>query len=144
MRHHFRIPIGDWSGDGHSHCDWYDATAAKPIEDVREAYFAARKNKKLKKVCPEEFCNQYQDATIPKDVWQELERLGAPMPVLEDPEDGIDDDCMAALVVWFINQGDPDIDVRLDPKVTVPMLPFYGFDKKKRHIGFMGYGLFYD
>ena len=49
---------------------------------------------------------------------------------------------MAEVVVWFLNQGDPDIDAKLEPPTAVPMLPFYGFDEKKRHVGFFGYGLF--
>jgi len=77
MRYQFTIPIGDWSGDGHGQCDDFDATAAKDIEEVRKAYFAAKE--KLKEVCPETFCNGYEESEIPDDVCNELERLGAPL-----------------------------------------------------------------
>ncbi len=51
----FQIPIGDWSGDYHSICEWFDATAAKPVGAVREAWFAAKA--KLPEAChPDKFC----------------------------------------------------------------------------------------
>jgi hypothetical protein len=148
-RFHFRIPIGDWSGDGHGHCEWYDATSAKPVEELREAYFQARAQ--FPEVCPENFCNQYEDSTIPNEVMAELVRLGAPLPERDDDDEDVDDDgeyiidgdVMAALVVWFLNLGDSTADVKLDPKASTPMLPFYGFDEQRRHIGFFGYGLFW-
>lgn len=135
VRHAFKIPIGDWSNDGHGQCEWYYATAAKPIEAVREAFFKA--GKLFPKVNPETFCRDYQDGEVPGEVQAELKFWGVPF----DPDEFWARE-MADIVVWFLNQGDPDLDVRLDPEVAVPMLPFYGFDSKKRHIGHIGYGLF--
>jgi len=137
QRHAFRIPVGDWSGDGHGKCDYIDATAAKPIGDVREAYFAA-KAKVPALIHPESFCEAYEDSSVPDDVAAALRAAGAPLP--EDLEDGFGGDAMAAIVAWFINQGDPACDVRLDGNPP-PMLPFYGCDEQNRHIGFIGYGL---
>ena len=57
-RHLFTIPIGDWSGDGHGQDRSFYASASKPIEAVREAYFAA-KEKLPPEACPENFCNEY-------------------------------------------------------------------------------------
>jgi hypothetical protein len=136
MRYAFRIPIGDWSGDGHGEVIWYDATAAKPIEDVREAYFAAKK-KLPAACCPESFCSAYQECEMDNTSRMALRKAGAPLSKKTDMEP----DAMAAIVVWFINQGDAAVDVRLDGAAP-PMLPFYGHDKRKRHIGFIGYGLF--
>lgn len=127
-RYKFQIPIGDWSKDGHGKCDYYDATAAKPIEDVREAYFAA-KAKFPKELCPEEIYRR--DDTISDELREKIKSAS-----------GLDIDSeisMAAYVVWFINQGDPDVKIRLSKK-GIPMLSFYGYDKKKRHISFIGYG----
>jgi len=137
QRHAFRIPIGDWSDDGHGKCDWYDATAAKPIADVREAYFAA-KEKLPEACCPESFCENYQESEIAPASRAALAAAGyGGLPKEMDQEQ------MAKVVVWFLNQGDPSIDVRLNGKPP-EMLPFYGSDKKKRHIGGFGYGLFCD
>ena len=137
VRHAFRIPIGDWSGDGHGQCDWYDATATKPIEDVREAFYEAKK--KFPEVNPEIFCSQYEDREVADEIQEELKCLGAPIP---EEMDDFDSWSMAEIVVWFLNQGDPDLDVRLYQEATVPMLSFCGFDNKNRHIDFLGYGLF--
>lgn len=142
-RHTFTIPIGDWSDDGHGKCEHYAATAAKPIEDVREAYFAAKKL--LPAICPESFCEAYEDSTVPAEVIAALRDAGAPPKVVAEFESETPDDRMRAFaefVAWFVNQGDSTADVRLDPAAKTPMLPFYGNDKKRRHIRFFGYGLF--
>jgi hypothetical protein len=134
-RFSFHIPIGDWSSDGHGKCDFIHATAAKPILDVREAYFKAKK--KLPKLCPERFCSEYEDDTLPDGVAKALRDAGCPLPedlgMFGTPE-------MAAVVVWFLNQGDPELDARLDDNPP-EMLSFVGKDEKRRHIGFIGYGL---
>jgi hypothetical protein len=133
-RYAFRIPVGDWSDDGHGKVQWYDATAAKPIDAVREAYFAAKK-RLPKACCPESFCDGYQEPEMAQASRDALKKAG-----VEVPEEFCADE-MAAIVVWFLNQGDDALDVRLDGKPPA-MLPFYGFDKKRRHIGNFGYGLF--
>lgn len=133
-RHAFRIPIGDWSDDGHGKVEWFYATAAKPIEDVREAYFAATK-KLPDACCPENFCDAYQEPEIAPDSRAALEAAGYKVPK------EIDAESMAKIVAWFINYGDPSVDVKLDGNPP-PMLPFYGSDSKRRSIGHMGYGLF--
>ena len=134
MRYAFMIPIGDWSGDGHSIKEEYHATAAKPIEDVREAYFAAKK-KLPPECCPENFCNLYEEPEMAEESRAALTAAGYNVP------EEIDAKAIASIVVWFLNQGDPSADVRLDGE-RPEMLPFYGYDKKKRHIGGFGYGLF--
>lgn len=41
MKYKFKIPIGDWSGDGHSKHEDYLIESNKPVEQVRELYFQA-------------------------------------------------------------------------------------------------------
>lgn len=141
--YNFRIPIGDWSGDGHGQREWFTATAEKPIKDVREAYFKAKE--KLPDICPEKFCCDYEDGGVKPEIIQKLKDAGAPCP---EPDPGFSDDLelgpfeMAEIVCWYLNQGDPDLHVALLAEEVVPMLPFYGFDEKERHIDFIGYGLF--
>lgn len=130
----FSIPIGDWSDDGHGKTATFYATAAKPIEAVREAYFAV-KAKLPDACCPESFCDEYEEPEMAPESRTALISKGCEVP------DEIGVDAMANIVVWFLNQGDPELDVKLNGK-PLPVLPFYGFDPKKRHIGFIGYGLF--
>lgn len=134
-RYEFRIPVGDWSDDGHGKVDWFNASAAKPIEDVREAWFKA--SAEHPDLSPASFCEAYEDSNLPKEMWDKLQQAGCPA-VLED----FDTESMAAFVVWFLNLGDSSLDVRLlTDDEAIPMLPFYGRDSKGRHIEGVGYGL---
>lgn len=130
--HRFTIPIGDWSGDGHSRCDWYEFTSNKPLDDVREAYFEAVK--KGLAPSPEDFCCEYEDYEVPEEVIEEAKKLGYTI----DPDDFGPED-MADYIAWFITLADGDL--KLKRQKNLSMLPFYGYDSKKRHIGFFGYGL---
>ena len=133
----FRIPVGDWSGDGHSKVNWYEASASKPIEAVREAYFAAKE--KLPGICPEDFCCDYEDFRIDPEIQTLLDAAGAPVE-----SEGFGTEEMAGYVVWFLNQGDPDLKAKLEKEESVPMLSFYGYDEEMRHISSIGYGLLGD
>jgi len=124
-RYSFRIPIGDWSNDGHGQVEWYYATASKPIEAVRKAWASA--TVKMPALSPEHFCDTYQDREIPEDVAIALRAAGAP---LREDLENFDADGMSNVVVWFLNQGDSELDVRLDGEAT-PMLRVS-----------VGYGLF--
>lgn len=143
-RHVFKIQIGDWSGDGHGDNVVVMASAAKPILDVREAYFAAKG--RFPALCPERYANRYQDGTIPDATIAALREAGCPLPESLQPDadgfsENIDPHGMAAVVAWFINQGDAACDVRIEASDETPSLAFYGSDTKGRHIGFIGYGL---
>lgn len=138
MRYQFRIPIGDWTHDGHGHCEWFDASSLKPIEDVREAFFKAQEL--FPNLDPTKFCNRYTDYEIPEELLENLKGTNA--PTLLGGYEGISP--MAEYVTWFLNLGDSNLDSRLEDKPAAPTLPFLGVDKKKRYINFIGYGLFSD
>lgn len=130
----FRIPIGDWSNDGHGKCDYFEATAdCDDIEAVREAYFAAKE--KFPDLCPEGYCKQYGDRVLPAHVAEAATADG-----WKQDSDWFGTFEFVELVVWFINKGNPALNVKLSP--PIPDLSFYGSDSKGRHISFMGYGLF--
>ncbi len=136
-RYAFQIPIGDWSADGHGQCDWFAAEADKPIDKVREAFFAAKEM--WPNLNPETFCCDYEDSLLPADIVAGLAEHG----VCADETDAFGPEDMAEIVVWFLNQGDKELNVKLTPAAKLPSLAFYGFDKKERHIGGLGYGLFF-
>ena len=143
----FKIPIGDWSDDGHGKVEHYIASSAKSIQDVREAYFSGVASLD-RALSPERLVSDYGCRTVPLHVANEVLglsgiSLGAGPPEEYVPGEGVwvDIDQFVDYVVWVINRGDPSVDVRLEPSV-VTTLPFYGYDSKNRHIGFMGYGLF--
>lgn len=141
-RFSFRVPIGDWTGDGHGNCIWYRASATRPISDVREAFFRAREMLRVD-LHPEVICSEYGKMTISQALVKEIKDLaGINLSYEETQEDllYVETDTLAEYVVWFINQGDPSIDAHLEPQEAT--LPFSGYDTKNRHIGFIGYGLF--
>ncbi len=117
-RHAFIIPIGDWSGDGHGHCETFPASATKPIEAVREAFFSAKAKHPL--VSPDVFCHRYEDPSVPEAVQAEVKRLGGPdLPgKLTDADDPLR--LMAETIVWFLNLGDPELDVQLSLEPETP------------------------
>lgn len=133
--HSFTIPIGDWSGDGHSQCRYYQFTSNKPLTNVREAFFKAQQ--KALAPDPVSFCNDYQDYEVPEDVVETLKELGYTI----DPDSFSAED-MADYVAWYIMQADPKI--KLERQPGLQMLPFYGYDDKNRHIPCIGYGLLGD
>lgn len=136
----FRIDIGDWSGDGHGQSESYIVDANKSIEEVREAYFKACKN--LPDIlCPENFCDGYEESEVPEDVIEAA--IKAKAPYLSDLKGQEYQDFgpqeMCNYVIWFIKQGDSELE--LNRREDIDTLAFYGADSKKRHIGFIGYGL---
>jgi hypothetical protein len=143
LKYSFQIPIGDWSGDGHSICEYTYYKSNKPVEVVRDGYFLAKKN--CPTLCPENFCRAYQDSKVDMSTYK---MLIANYPGFEVDDTGIDLDSddevyfgaaeMLELTVRFLKIGDPDL--VLEEITQPPMLAFYGHDSKKRHIGFIGYG----
>lgn len=134
----FKITIGDWSADGHGQADDYYVKANKSIKDVREAYFAA-KEKLPEAICPENFCCDYEEGTAPDEVFKDLKKRGCPLP--EDVDEFHKDE-MVQVILWFLKQGDPTLELNLEND-NVPTLHAYGFDEKKRHIGQFGYGFYH-
>lgn len=146
MSHIFSIAIGDWSNDGHGHCEYLHYNCNKPIDDIREAYFKAKELHE--ELCPEDFCADYQEYTIEAEDMDKIltafPGLNIPFEEIGDEEDGqfyISPEFMAAFTIEFIKAGDPDLVIEPISKEEYPSLHFYGNDKKKRHIGFIGYGV---
>lgn len=135
-RYPFEIPIGDDSHDGHGHCDRVLASAAKPVEAVREAYFAA-KARLDSDTCPENLCDGDGEELTPAQATALL-AAGAPLPNKLD-EFHWDSRHLAAVVVWYLNQGDPTLDARLE--AAPPSLCPPGHDAQGRRIGQIGYGM---
>jgi len=136
--HAFTIPIGDWSDDGHGKCDYYHATAAKPFKQVCLAFEAAKKKFKKDGFTPENVCNEYEDSTFPEETIELLAKHGYKV----DAEDfGTRE--MAELVVWFLNQGDTELNAVLLPEdKEPPMLRNWDYrDAINKNLDGFGYGL---
>lgn len=127
----FRVAIGDWSGDGHSQCDYVHIRANKTMKEVQKAYNTAKKE--LPDVLnPENFCSDFEDSRVPSDVIDEAEKLGCTVfRCIDDEGYGFYVDEMADYVMWFLKQGDPELTLEvIEPPDTL------------KTDGFIGYGLF--
>ena len=135
-RYRFRLPIGDWSGDGHSVCKWFTVESNKPVEDVREAHFKSREILDV-----ESIFSEYGESSLDET---QLASLPEWARDLYDEEEGALDDgpsSMAELWIRVLNLADPELELRIVD--GIPALTFFGYDEKKRNIGYVGYGLFY-
>lgn len=136
MRHKFSLKVGDWSKDGHELSETFHAFASAPIEDVRAAYNQARR-KLPQDIWPDTVCSEYGEQRPSSKQLRAMEELGAPDFINDYSERPL---WMARYVVWFINQGNPSLKVRLAKTKDVPPLQVGG--RGKSRIGNIGYGFF--
>ena len=137
----FKLPIGDWSGDGHGKCDYYLIESNKSVQQVREVHFKIFEKTGIN---IHAIANDYEDSHISYEVFDALTSLG--YNFIENHDD--DDEGfyatskeMANIWIFLLTKTDKKLMLKIiDDKDD--MLPFYGYDKKKRHIDGVGYGCF--
>lgn len=140
LEYKFKMPIGDWSDDGHGKCVYFTVLSNKTVEDVREAHF---KSQEILNV--ENICGRYEEMVIGDDDYQALYDLGYDFTQMS----GYEYECslypsekdMANIWIFLLKKADPELELQI-VNDDVPMLPFYGYDDKKRHISYVGYGIF--
>lgn len=143
----FKIPIGDWSGDGHGKDEDYYIESSLPVEEVRELYFQACEKLGFTldghdKLTP---CGEYEEYTFKQETIDALKNFGIEISPIKEAqwiEEYIGTDEMCDLVLNFIKTQDKNLILKRIPDNDYPMFQFYGYDEKKRHIGYFGYGLF--
>lgn len=148
-KYKFKLPIGDWSGDGHGRADYYVIESNKPVEEVREIYFQACENLgfTLGGHGEKTPCSDYEDYKFPKETLKELLDFGVKLDkdtidYINKQESTDGTELFADIVIGLIMAQDKTLKLKRLSGEEMPMLPFYGFDKKGRHMGFFGYGLF--
>jgi hypothetical protein len=157
-KYKFKIPIGDWSADGHGKHDDYLIESNFPVEKIRELYFQACDkigfsldgSYKETELTP---MSDYGDYSFKKETLDALLKFGVQIEKdlvdslyesysEEDGDASIDIETLLDIVLAFIKTQDENLTLRVLPENDLPMFQFYGFDKKGRHIGYFGYGLF--
>jgi hypothetical protein len=133
------MQIGDWSDDGHGHCEDFFIESNKPVEEVREAHFLIKDKTEID---IEKLCSEYEEAYLLSGTKIKLRNLGYDLNDFEDM-DNVGPEEMARLWVFLLNKVNPDLELELVVD-DIPTLNFYGFDDKHRHIGHVGYGCFND
>lgn len=135
MDYKFRMSIGDWSDDGHGKHKDYIVLSNHPVERVREAHFRI---KEVTGIDIDNLCRRYDDSSIPSEVEDKLLEIGFEF----ECEGCTYPDEFASLWVFLLWKADPGLELKI-VNDNIPTLHFYGFDEKRRHIGHIGYGLFY-
>jgi hypothetical protein len=153
MAYEIRFFAGDWSDDGHGKGEDFYVLSNYTVKDLREVYFAACKKLKVRfdgeEKAGEKFdppCAEYEDNTFSKELYNYLIEKGVVMPKFE--EHYADPECYRPLAKQYI-QMVLNVIMWFDPKVKLEFkqddsetFHFYGSDKKRRHIGYFGYGLY--
>lgn len=143
----FKIPIGDWSDDGHGKHEDYLIESNKPLEEVKELYFQACDKLGFTldghgSLSP---CSEYEESTMKEETVDRLIKFGIDITNEQKKmwtEDYVDIEEMCQLVLNLIKTQDKDLLLKIIPNKNFPMFQHYGVDEKKRHIGYFGYGLF--
>lgn len=130
----FLLYIGDWTREGHGKKETILIESNKPINEVREAYFNAKKS--LPNLCPEKYCTEYQDAAITDEILSGL--LSAGCPVVLESKKYVTVNSFIDIMLWYISQGDSELTLS-----RVDTFHFTGEDNKGRNIPSLGYGLFF-
>ena len=70
MTNTWKIPIGDWSDDGHGKCDWFTVKSNFTVEKAREAYFKAVEASGLD--IAKEIAHDYEDSGVSERITELL------------------------------------------------------------------------
>lgn len=150
MEYKFELSVGDWSNDGHGKTESFVVESNKEVEEIREAYFQACDelgfsldgSYKKTKATP---CSEYEEYSMGIETIESLREFGLEITESQEEEwteDYVETEDMCDLVLAIIMKQDESVELRRIPRDDMPTLHFYGYDEKKRHIGYFGYGLF--
>jgi hypothetical protein len=154
MKYKFKIPIGDWSDDGHGKCDEYTINCSHPVSEVRQGYKDSCKltgisfnhnqdytGKNLGYGSPYQIATEYESSTISEEALEILKehKIDFDFEVEEDEEYYIEgSEEFLKLLMAFIKLSIPD----LKYEITGEDLEYLnGYWNKDLNVQF-GYGLF--
>lgn len=153
-----KVPVGDWSNDGHEKCEDYYITANYPIEDMQQAYKDTCKKIGLQLNHTDNYTGiegatrhrswrvllaEYREQGITMEAWNILQEHGFDMLGDIDIEEEND---MAYfyphdvfnLFMWFVSYSMPD-DFKYE-EFTIKAKPLIGYWCDLNHQ--IGYGVF--
>ena len=81
-----KVPVGDWSDDGHGKCEWFIFATNKSVEDLREAFFTAKEKPEFKGLAPDQL---YADGRMTPDQARQLADLGWEIQLPSDGSDAL-------------------------------------------------------
>lgn len=144
-----KFPIGDWSNDGHGQCQWFRIKSNKPVQEVREAHFLCER---ILGFNIGSICSEYEESMIEENILKILKDNEIDISYLfvdatsdaTNEEDPLYNNPEELIQLWKNILMFLDKDLQLEIiKDNTPMINFYGFDEKSRHIKVPGYGVFW-
>lgn len=138
-----RIPIGDWSYDGHGRVLNYDFIV--PVEFTQEILIANyEKNKAEFGFGLNDFVSEYEDYKMPREYFDDLTACGyqhdwgiSKRPNSDDEDISIGPNGMSRIAIFFVGHGLDDFSYEVSPK---PDFHLFGMWEGPE-VG-IGYGLF--
>jgi|VirMetMinimDraft_7_1064189.scaffolds.fasta_scaffold25755_4 hypothetical protein len=152
MEYKFRLPIGDWSEDGHGKCDYFIIESNHVIDDVMDSYIEMNEIYKVNEVCKE-----YEESIIDGSFFDLIEEklnldrgnyLENYDPTLftsaffdfDDEEFGTTTKYLAQLVLDMLMSFNPKLKLKI---VNDDIPDFNSWYNSEKHVRLPGYGLFY-
>lgn len=117
-----KIPIGDWSDDGHGKCEVFEIESNYPVKDLQEAYKASCKLTGLQfnhnqnyTGLPEHnqyrterhICTEYEDGSLSEFAIEVLQEHGINLDEILTDGEYLDPNSFARLILEFINLSMP-------------------------------------
>ncbi len=137
----FRLPIGDWSKDGHNECDYYIISSNTSPKDLGDIYIDVCKKTSIDKIC-----SDYGDNNI-SFFGEVMDKLGL-NPTLYFNENGACDGSEELAQLWIdvIQKIHPNVKMSIIKDVMVDFNNWYAQKVKGISgggvINLPGYGLF--
>lgn len=135
MQYKFRLPIGDWSNDGHGRCEYFTVLSNKDVDKVREFHFKAMQIFDLRDIFA-----QYQENYIDEEILKTIPVYIKEKLILDDEgcfKDVYNERKVARRLaeVWvnlLERAGEGELSLELLSDEYIPLLSFVS----------IGYGLF--
>lgn len=139
----FKLPIGDWSDDGHGKCDKYLIESNTDPVNLVDMYIHLDKKMKIG-----EFCAEYQDRNLTEDQVDMIKEMGL------DPDKYVDESRyfhegtrgMAKLILDSLMIENPSVKMKIVHENVIEFNNWFGQNVKKvtgvSVLDLPGYGMF--
>jgi len=133
----FKLPIGDWSKDGHNQCDFFVVNSNVEFDVIVTAYMAMDEEYKLS-----DQCSEYENYKLTEQFMEFMRTKNLdPGDYAMDNDGSIDPAEMAQLLIDLMMKHDSELELTIIQDNEMPMLSNWAAGKGK-HLSLPGYGLF--
>lgn len=112
-----RLVIGDWSGDGHSQCDYFSFECNAEEADIKTAYLQAVDKSSISlhdaPGMARSICGEYQNNSLDEDAVEQLKEIGVDFTEIHLEEGGIGPEDIAKLFFAMVKSQIPGFEFKL-------------------------------